>query len=195
MLPSALFSPLDLRDAIEETRRTSGPHGVVDLLVSALTDTRVRHDSDIDEYLPELKSACRQARRYRDAVPVLRRIAVLNPDRRHEVAAELAVVHGHLREAPAGVALLESALRAQRRLSERRRSFSFFVVAEVAAAVLGRPALAREIAAVGRNVVPATPMPWVAAPTLFELAPEAVAQREPVRRRGRPKLVLVRDAA
>jgi hypothetical protein len=195
MLPSALFSPLDLRDAIEETRRTSGPHGVVDLLISALTDIRVRDDSVIDQYLPELKSACRQSRRYGDAVAVLRRIAVLNPSRRHEVAAELAVVHGHLREPAAGIALLETALRAQRRLSVRRRSFSFFVVAEVAAAVLGRPALARDIALAGRNVVPATPMPWVEPPTLFDLTADAAIRSEPVRRRGRAKLVLVKDAA
>jgi hypothetical protein len=192
MLPSALFSPFDLHDAIEETRRSSGPCGVVDLLTSALTDPRIGRDADIDEYLPALKNACRQARRYRDAIPVLRRIAVLNPDRRHEVAAELAVVHGHLREPAAGVTLLETALRAQRRLPQRRRSLAFFITAEVAATVLGRPALAREIAAAGRNVLPAAPPPSPRPPVvevpegvLFDLIPP----------RGRPTLVLVRDAA
>jgi hypothetical protein len=117
----------------------------------------VRDDSDIDDYLPALKSACRQTRRYREAIPVLRRIAALNPARRHEVNAELAVVHGHLREPTQGVALLESALSAQRRLAVRRRSLAFFVVAEVAAVVLGRPALARAIAAAGHNVLPSAP--------------------------------------
>ena len=157
MLPNALFSPLDLHDAIEEAERVSGAAGVVDLLTSALTDLRVRDDSDIDDYLPALKSACRQTRRYREAIPVLRRIAALNPARRHEVNAELAVVHGHLREPTPGVALLESSLSAQRRLPVRRRSLAFFVVAEVAAVVLGRPALARAIAAAGHNVLPPAP--------------------------------------
>ena len=164
MLPNALFSPLDLHDAIEEAERVSGAAGVVDLLTSALTDPRVRDDSDIDDYLPALKSACRQTRRYREAIPVLRRIAALNPARRHEVNAELAVVHGHLREPTPGVALLESSLSAQRRLPVRRRSLAFFVVAEVAAVVLGRPALARAIAAAGHNVLPPAPRTRVPVP-------------------------------
>jgi hypothetical protein len=164
MLPNALFSPLDLHDAIEEAERVSGAAGVVDLLTSALTDPRVRDDSDIDDYLPALKSACRQTRRYREAIPVLRRIAALNPARRHEVNAELAAVHGHLREPTQGVALLESSLSAQRRLPVRRRSLAFFVVAEVAAVVLGRPALARAIAAAGHNVLPPAPRTRVPVP-------------------------------
>jgi hypothetical protein len=198
MLPNALFSPLDLHDAIEEAERVSGAAGVVDLLTSALTDPRVRDDSDIDDYLPALKSACRQTRRYREAVPVLRRIAALNPARRHEVAAELAVVHGHLREPTQGVALLESALSAQRRLPVRRRSLAFFVVAEVAAVVLGRPALARAIAAAGHNALPApsrtrVPLPARTPATVKESVPsrtpatvkESVPARTPATVGGR----------
>jgi hypothetical protein len=213
MLPNALFSPLDLHDAIDEAHRISGAAGVVDLLTSALTDTRVRDDSDIDDYLPALKSACRQTRRYREAVPVLRRIAALNPGRRHEVAAELAVVHGHLREPTQGVALLESALAAQRRLPVRRRSLAFFVVAEVAAVVLGRPALARAVAAAGRNALPParrTPVPaTVAGPVaartgslappiesaLGLAGPDEAALFDLVPYLGRPTLVLVKDSA
>jgi hypothetical protein len=190
MLPNALFSPLDLHDAIEEAERVSGAAGVVDLLTSALTDPRVRDDSDIDDYLPALKSACRQTRRYREAVPVLRRIAALNPARRHEVAAELAVVHGHLREPTQGVALLESALSAQRRLPVRRRSLAFFVVAEVAAVVLGRPALARAIAAAGHNALPAPPRTRVPVPAR---TPATAEQSVAVRARGEvPTAVAVR---
>src|SRR5262245_62091017 len=110
MLPGSLFAPLDLHDAIEDARRADGPRGVVDILVAALTDRRVRSDLDIDEHLHLPKSACRQTRRYRDAIPVFHRIAVLNPDRKHEVAAELALVHSHLGERPKAVSLLETAV-------------------------------------------------------------------------------------
>ncbi len=136
MLPGSLFAPLDLYDAIEDARRTDGPRGVVDLLVAALTDSRLRSDSEIDEHLDALKSACRQTRRYRDAIPVFHRIAVLNPDRKHEVAAELALVHSHLGERAKAVSLLESAYAQQRRLPAWRRSLAFCLVAELAATVL-----------------------------------------------------------
>jgi hypothetical protein len=155
MLPRTPLSPLDLPAAIAETQRASGASGVVDLLAPALAGARVRRDRDIDEFLPLLRSACRQTGRHREMVPVLRRIAELNPDRRHEVAAELAVVHGHLGEPAKGLTLLRSALAEQRKLPEGLRCLEFFVVAEVAAVVLGRPDLARQIAAAGRHAVPA----------------------------------------
>jgi hypothetical protein len=150
MLPDALFKPLDLQHVIEDVERLDGAHGVVDLLVAALTDRRIKRDSGIDAHLDVLKLACRQTRRYKEIIPVLRRIAVLNPARRPEVAAELALVHGHLKERAKGVAMLEAAFAEQLRLPARRRSAGFCVVAEIAAAVLGKPALAREIAAMGR---------------------------------------------
>ena len=153
MLPGSLFATLDLHDAIEDVRRTDGPRGVVDLLVGALTDRRIRSDSDIDEHLDTLKSACRQSRRYRDAIPVFHRIAVLNPDRKHEVAAELALVHSHLGERAKAVSLLESAYAQQRRLPTWRRSLAFCLVAEVAASVLRQPTLAHDCAALGRSTV------------------------------------------
>jgi hypothetical protein len=150
MLPDALFKPLDLQHVIEDVERLDGAHGVVDLLVAALTDRRIKRDSGIDAHLDVLKLACRQTRRYKEIIPVLRRIAVLNPARRPEVAAELALVHGHLKERAKGIAMLEAAFAEQLRLPARRRSAGFCVVAEIAAAVLGKPALAREIAAMGR---------------------------------------------
>src|SRR5690606_3672264 len=112
---------MDLADAVEHARRSQGARGVVDLLVSALTDPRVRDDRYIDRYLETLKPACRQTRRYRELIPVLHRIADLNPARRFEIAAELAVVHGHLGERDKGVALLESAYHQQLRLAPARR--------------------------------------------------------------------------
>jgi hypothetical protein len=124
---------------------------VVDLLVAVLTGPLVTADHQIDRYLERLKSACRQTRRYRDAIPVIKRISALNPTRRHEVAAELAIVHAHLSEHAAGATLLESALAAQRRLAPHRRSSSFFVAAEIAARVLGEAALAREIVECARS--------------------------------------------
>jgi hypothetical protein len=153
MLPGSLFAPLDLYDAIEDARRTEGPRGVVDLLVAALTDRRLRSDSDIDKHIDTLKSACRQTGRYRDAIPVIHRIAVLNPDRKHEVAAELALVHSHLGERAKAVSLLESAYAQQRRLPAWRRSLAFCLVAEVAATVLREPTLAQDCAALGRSTV------------------------------------------
>jgi hypothetical protein len=154
MLPDALFKPLDLQHMIEEAERAYGARGVVDLLVGALTDRRVRRDSDIDIYLDTLKAACRQTRRYQEIIPVLKRIAVLNPARRPEVVAELALVHGHLKDPAKGIALLESTFAEQLRKPARRRSLQFCVVGEIAAAVLGRPALAREIATMGRRQAP-----------------------------------------
>lgn len=158
MLPDALFSPLDLSDVLDETEQAFGARGVVDLLVAALSDRRVRSDADIDRYLDALKSACRQTRRYRDAVPVVRRIAVLNPSRRYEVVAELAVVHGHLGEPARGISMLESAYAEQQRLPPGRRCLDFCVAAEIAAMVLRHPALARRIAAIGRSVTAARPL-------------------------------------
>ena len=48
MLPNALFKPLNLQHLIEETERAYGAHGLVDLLVAALTDRRIKRDDDID---------------------------------------------------------------------------------------------------------------------------------------------------
>jgi hypothetical protein len=138
---------LVLYDAIEDARRQRGAHGVVDLLVSALSGVGVRRDADIDRYLDELKSACRQTRRYREVIPVLRRIEELNPARRYEVAAELAVVHAHLGEVDRGRALLAAAVAGERRLPAARRSAAFALIGEVAATVLRQPELARAVAA------------------------------------------------
>ncbi|HEY7225548.1 MAG TPA: hypothetical protein VH561_18390 [Micromonosporaceae bacterium] len=157
MLPPSLFAPLDLHAAVEEARRTQGAHGVVDLLVVTLTDRRVRSDADIDEHLDTLKAACRQTRRYREAIPVLERIATLNPERRHEVAAELAVVHSHLGETRAAVSLLESAVGEQHALPPSRRSLAFSLTAEVAAVLLRETALAQRCADLGRTAVAAPP--------------------------------------
>jgi hypothetical protein len=197
MLPVSLFAPLDLYDAIEDIRRTEGSRGVVDLLVAALTDRRVRSDSDIDEHLDTLKSACRQTRRYRDAIPVFHRIAVLNPDRKHEVAAELALVHSHLGERTKAVSLLQSAYAQQRRLPAWRRSLAFCVVAEVAATVLRQPTLALDCAALGRSTVaPARRgRPQAQQPVLADLD-FMLAEPEPaVLGRGRPRLALVGGTA
>lgn len=189
MLPDVLFSPLDLDHAIDDARRSHGARGVVDLLVAALTDRRVRRDADIDAYLGVLKSACRQTRRYREAIPVLRRIAVLNPARRHEVAAELALVHGHLKEPAKAIALLETAFVEQRRLPARRRSHEFCLVAEIAATVLHHPALARELAALGRSAAPALARGFTQPllPTLDDI--EILAER------GRPHLKVLQLTA
>jgi hypothetical protein len=188
MLPDVFFSPLDLDDAIDAAQRSSGARGVVDLLVTALTDKRVRRDADIDAYLDPLKSACRQTRRYREAIPVLRRIAVLNPRRRHEMAAEVALVHGHLKEPAKGIALLETAFVEQRRLPAHRRSFEFCLVAEVAAAVLRHPSLAREVVALGQSTVPtAAGFTQPLLPTLDDLEIVAVPTR--------PRLTLLQGAA
>lgn len=214
MLPDALFKPLDLQHVIEDVERRDGAHGVVDLLVAALTDRRLKRDSDIDTYLDALKVACRQTRRYKEIIPVLRRIGVLNPARRPEVAAELALVHGHLKDRAKGIALLEAAFAEQLRLPARRRSSGFCVVAEIAAAVLGRPALAREIAAMGRALVPGT-VSDLAQPlfSLEDLAPRVATMTTRVPGEfddgdtdrgldfdwavgsGRPRLELVRSAA
>lgn len=157
MLPPSLFTPLDLHDAVEQVRRTQGAHGVVDLLVVSLTDRRLRSDAEIDEHLDDLKAACRQTRRYREAVPVLERIAALNPDRKHEVAAELAVVHAHLGERGKAVSLLESAASAEQKLPIARRSLAFSLVAEVAALTLRHTELAQQCAALGRSTAFAPP--------------------------------------
>jgi len=157
MLPASLFAPLDLRHAVEEVRRTQGAHGVVDLLVVALTDRQVRSDADIDEHLDSLKAACRATRRWADLIAVLERIAALNTDRRQEVAAELALVHAQRGEQAKALSLLESAVAQQRRLPAWRRSLAFSVAAEVAALLLRAPALAQECAALGESTVGARP--------------------------------------
>jgi len=157
MLPASLFAPLDLSAAVEESRRTQGAHGVVDLLVVTLTDRRLRSDAVIDEHLAALKSACRQTRRYREALPVLHRVAALNPDRRHEMAAEIAMVHAHLGEHSLAVSILETAIAQQRRLPAWKRSLAFCLVAEVVAYALHRPDLAGECAELGWST--ATPAP------------------------------------
>ena len=170
------LDPLALGATLTDARRTGGAPAVVDVLVAALTDRRVRCDADIDPYLDELKAACRQTRRYREAIPVLQRVATLNSARRHEMAAEIAVVHSHLGEPVKGVALLRTALTQQRRLSTRRRSLAFCVIAEIAAMVLGQSDLARELAALGRTVVLSwsPPAPVIEQPALFDdSAPQA----------------------
>ena len=196
MLPSPL-PLLDLHDAIDDVRRTDGSRGVVDLLVAALTDRRVRSDTEIDEHLGTLKSACRQARRYRDAIPVFHRIAVLNPDRKHEVAAELALVHSHLGERAKAVSLLEAAFAQQRRLPAWRRSLAFCLVAELAAMVLRLPAMAQDCAALGRSTVApvrrrARP---IQQPVLAELDLADVGLEIAVVEPGRPRLALVGGTA
>ncbi len=197
MLPSPPLATLDLHDAIDDVRRTDGPRGIVDLLVAALTDRRVRSDTEIDQHLDTLKSACRQTRRYRDAIPVFHRIAVLNPDRKHEVAAELALVHSHIGERAKAVSLLESAFAQQRRLPAWRRSLAFSLVAEMAAVVLRLPTLAQDCAALGRSTVApvrrrprATRQPVFAELDLAEVGLE-IALTEP----QRPRLTLVGGTA
>lgn len=157
MLPASLFAPLDPRDAVEGVRRTQGAHGVVDLLVVTLTDRRVRSDADIDEHLDTLKAACRATRRWSELVPVLERIATLNPERKHEVAAELALVHLQLGERAKALFLLESAVAQQRRLPAWRRSLAFSVGAEIVALLLRMPALVQECVALGESTTTARP--------------------------------------
>jgi hypothetical protein len=197
MLPASLFAPVDLHEAIDDVRRTQGAHGVVDLLVVTLTDRGVRSDADIDEHLDTLKAACRQTRRYREAIPVLNRVAVLNPDRKHEIAAEVALVHSHLGERAKALSLLESACAQQHRLPASRRSLAFCLIAEVVATVLHQPGLAQECAALGRST--AAPVrrrkAQVQQPVLAELdlagAGLELSPAEPKRRR----LTLVTSAA
>lgn len=187
MLPDALFTPLDLHDVIADAERAHGPSGVVDLLAAALTDPRVRCDSDIDRYLDPLKAACRQTRRHGELIPVLRRVAELNPFRRHEVSAELALVHAHLKETGRGLALLTSAYAEQRALPIRERSTSFCVVAEIAAAVLGQPELGRDIAAMGRAMF-VLPDEVTAEPLFSVDEVDAMLTRPQARSRTRPAL-------
>jgi len=181
---------MDLADAVEHARRSQGARGVVDLLVSALTDPRVRDDRYIDRYLETLKSACRQTRRYRELIPVLHRIADLNPARRFEIAAELAVVHGHLGERDKGVALLESAYNQQLRLAPARRCPEFCAIGEIAATVLGCPALARAVAALRRFAVHV--WSFVSPVDLTATRTDTAQQLDTPRR---PRLVLVQGAA
>jgi hypothetical protein len=184
MLPDALFKPLSLQHLIEETERAYGARGVVDLLVKALTDRRVRCDTDIDVYLDRLKVACRQTRRYAEIIPVLKRIAQLKPARKAEMAAETALVHGHLKSRAAGVTVLQAAFAEQLRRPARRRSAEFCVVGEIAAAVLGRPDLARDIAAMGRAVSPDAMSPDAVIPDAVipgALAPARSSKAGPAR--------------
>src|SRR5690606_32417668 len=88
-------------------------------------------------------------------IPVLERIAALNPQRKHEVAAEVALVHVHLGQHAKSLSLLESAVAQQRRLPASRRSLAFTAVAEVVALLLGAPALAHECAALGESTATA----------------------------------------
>jgi hypothetical protein len=204
MLPAPLFAPLDLPAAIEAARRTQGAHGVVDLLVSALTDRRVRSDAEIDEHLDTLKAACRATRRWAEMIPVLERIAALNPQRRHEVAAEVALVHVQLGQHGKALSLLESALAQQRRLPAWRRSLAFSVVAEVVAQLLHAPTLAQECAALAEST--ATPRPArahrVAAPRRRAglARPVLVSDSEgafagPTRPKSRARLMLLQGSA
>jgi hypothetical protein len=158
MLSSSVHAPVGLQATIDETRRTQGAHGIVDLIVAALTKGRLRRDADIDEHLAALKGACRQTRRYREALPVLHRVAEVKPDRRHEMAAEIALVHWHLGERGLAVATLESAIAQQRGLPAWKRSLGFSLVAEIAATVVGRSELAAECAQLGRSTVRPGPL-------------------------------------
>ncbi len=157
MLPASLFAPLDPPAMVDEVRRTQGAHGVVDLLVVTLTDSRVRSDADIDEHLDALRAACRQTRRYREVIPVLERIAALNPSRRHEMAAEIALVHAHLGERAKAIAMLESAATQQLQLPVSKRSLAFSLIAEVTALLLRQPELAQRCADLGRSTATAPP--------------------------------------
>jgi hypothetical protein len=151
------LAPLGRPATITETWRTQGAHGVIDLIVVTLTGRRRRSDADIDEQLAELKAACRQTRRYREALPVLHHVAALNPGRRHEMTAEIALVHWHLGERDLAVAALESAVAQQRSLPATKRSLAFALVAEIAATVIGRRKLAAECLQLGRSTVAPAP--------------------------------------
>ena len=155
-LPSHLAAPAR-QATIDETRRAQGAHGVVDLIVGTLANRRLRSDADIDEHLAALKAACRQTRRYREALPVLHRVATLNPHRRHEMTAEIALVHWHLGERDLAVTMLESAVAQQRSLPAFKRSLAFALVAEIAATIVGRRELAVECVQLGRSSVTPTP--------------------------------------
>lgn len=172
---SSLLAPVGLQAAIEETRRVEGAHGVVDLIVATMTSRRLGSDADIDEHLAVLKAACRQTRRYREALPVLHRIAALNPGRRHEMAAEIALAHWHLGERAMAVSTLELAVAQQRSLPAWKRSLAFSLVAEVAAVVIGRSDLATACSHLGRSS--ATPAPRRARATARSAA-KAVAHKE-----------------
>ena len=162
-LPSHLAAPAR-QATIDETRRAQGAHGVVDLIVGTLANRRLRSDADIDEHLAALKTACRQTRRYREALPVLHRVATLNPHRRHEMTAEIALVHWHLGERDLAVTMLESAVAQQRSLPACRRSLAFALVAEIAATIVGRRELAVECVQLGRSSVTPAPRSAGAAP-------------------------------
>lgn len=178
MLTPSLIAPVGLQATIAETRRVQGAHGVVDLIVLTMTSRRLGSDADIDEHLAVLKAACRQTRRYREALPVLHRVATLNPDRRHEMAAEIALVHWHLGERSLAVATLETAVAQQRSLPPWKRSLAFSLVAEIAATVVGRSDLAAVCAQLGRSTV--TPAPRRApAATKARTAAKANTPNEP----------------
>lgn len=151
------LAPAGRPATIEEISRTHGADGVIDLVVGTLTNRRRRSDADIDENLVALKDACRQTRRYREALPVLRSIAANNPRRRQEMAAEIALVHRHLGEHEVAIAVLEAAISEQRSLPAGKRSLPFALVAEIAAVVLGRRELAAECARLGRSSVAPAP--------------------------------------
>jgi hypothetical protein len=157
MLPASLFAPLGLRNAVEDVRRTQGAHGVIDLLVLTLTDRQLPSDAEIDEHLETLKAACRVTRRWAEALPVLQHLAAVNPDRRHEFAAEMAFIHLQLGETKKALSLLESAVAQQLRLPANRRSRDFAVTAEVVALLLRAPALAQECALLAESAAPARP--------------------------------------
>ena len=176
-------APLGRQATIDETRRAHGAHGVVDLVVVTLTNRRLRSDADIDEHLAALKAACRQTRRYREALPVLHRVATLSPGRRHEMAAEIALVHWHLGERDLAVAVLESAVAQQRSLPAWQRSLAFALVAEIAATVFGRRELAAECAQLGRSSVTPAPRSARTATTARAVKPAAAKAFTPD---GRP---------
>ena len=173
------LGPAGIQPTIEETRHAEDAHCVVDLIVATMTSRRLGTDADIDENLAALKDACRQTRRYREALPVLHRVAALNPSRRHEMAAEIALAHWHLGERNLAVAALATAIAQQRNLPACKRSLAFSLVAEIAATVMGRPDLAAVCVHLGRSSV--TPAPRRArAATAARPTPKAATSSEPI---------------
>jgi hypothetical protein len=173
MLLASHLAPAGLQSTIEETRHAEDAHCVVDAIVATIMSSRRQgSDADIDENLAALKDACRQTRRYREALPVLHRVAALNPNRRHEMTAEIALVHWHLGERTMAVATLTTAVAQQRNLPAWKRSLAFSLVAEIAAMVFGRSDLAAVCAHLGRSIV--TPAPRRAPATTGRTVPKAV---------------------
>ena len=173
------LAPPALQATIDETRRAHGAHGVVDLIVGMLANRRLRSDADIDEHLAALKAACRQTGRYREALPVLHRVATLNRRRRHEMTAEIALVHWHLGERDLALTMLKSAVAQQRSLPACKRSLAFALVAEIAATIVGRRELAVECVQLGRSCVTPAPRSTGAASPARDIKPAGAKTSTP----------------